>query len=100
MANLLRQMVEVDGLTDLRIIVIVRCGSSAVGQLTGATDPTLAQRRNSLAHGDPFDGMPVGGLLELVRDLRDEAYRGYIADAEKAGLPSPMRQPEGDISDV
>ncbi|MFT9001088.1 MAG: hypothetical protein ABF976_15380 [Acetobacter syzygii] len=35
--------------------------------LAGAA--TLAERRNALAHGDPFDGFPTSGLLGLVRDL-------------------------------
>ena len=34
-----------------------------------------------MAHGDPFDGLPVGGLLELVRDLINYAYRDFIANA-------------------
>jgi len=50
-------------------------------QLTGETRPTLAERRNGLAHGDPFDASPVAGLLELVRDLINYAYRGYLAEA-------------------
>jgi len=32
-----------------------------------------------MAHGDPFEGLPTAGLLELVRDLIDFAYRDYIA---------------------
>ena len=80
-AVLLKHLVIHDKLTDDQIPMIVRCGGTAVGQLTGETIPTLAQRRNSLANGDPFDGAPVGGLLELVRDLINFAYRDYIADA-------------------
>jgi hypothetical protein len=85
-AALLKYMVEVDGLTDAQIPMVVRCGGTAIGQLTGETHPTLAERRNSLAHGDPFDGLPTGGLLELVRDLINFAYRHYIAEFE--GLAS------------
>jgi hypothetical protein len=62
--------------------MVVRCGGSAVGQLIGETHPTLAERRNALAHGDPFDGLPTGGLLELVRDLINFAYRHYMAEAQ------------------
>lgn len=80
-AALLKFMVESDGLTDDRIPMVVRCGGTAVGQLIGATQPTLAERRNALAHGDPFDGLPTGGLLELVRDLINYAYRHYLAKA-------------------
>ena len=81
-AALLKYMVDSDGLTDAQIPMVVRCGGSAVGQLIGETHPTLAERRNALAHGDPFDGLPTGGLLELVRDLINFAYRHYIAEAK------------------
>jgi hypothetical protein len=48
--------------------------------------PTLAERRNGLAHGDPFEGLPTGGLLELARDLINFAYRGYIVEAARQGF--------------
>lgn len=83
---LLKYMVDVDGLTDAQIPMVVRCGGTALGQLTGDTRPTLADRRNSLAHGDPFDGLPTGGLLELVRDLINFAYRHYFAEAASIGF--------------
>jgi hypothetical protein len=86
-ASLLKYMVDADGLTDAQIPMVVRCGGKALGQLTGETRPTLAERRNSLAHGDPFDGLPTGGLLELVRDLINFAYRHYIAEAASLGIP-------------
>jgi hypothetical protein len=86
-ASLLKYMIDADGLTDAQILMIVRCGGKALGQLTGETRPTLAERRNSLAHGDPFDGLPTGGLLELVRDLINFAYRHYIAEAASLGIP-------------
>lgn len=85
-ANLLKQMVEVDGLDDADIPMVTRCNGTAIGQLTGSTHPTLAERRNMLAHGDPFDGFPTGGLLELVRDLIDYAYRDFIAEAAANGV--------------
>jgi hypothetical protein len=89
-AALLKFMVESDGLTDDRIPMVVRCGGTAVGQLIGATHPTLAERRNALAHGDPFDGLPTGGLLELVRDLINYAYRRYLAEAASlSSVPHP-----------
>jgi hypothetical protein len=84
-AALLRYMVKSDGLTDADIPMAVRCGGSATGQLVGEVHPTLADRRNALAHGDPFEGLPTAGLLELVRDLINYAYRGYIAEAVAAG---------------
>ncbi|MCW3837263.1 hypothetical protein ACFQ1E_14200 [Sphingomonas canadensis] len=82
-STLLQHMAEVDGLTDAQIPMSVRCGGKAIGQLTGEIHPTLAERRNLLAHGDPFDGLPTGGLLELARDLINYAYRGYIAEAQE-----------------
>ena len=85
-AALLKYLVEVDGLTDAQIPMVLRCGGTALGQLTGDTRPTLAERRNALAHGDPFDGLPTGGLLELARDLINFAYRHYIAEAAGLGL--------------
>lgn len=85
-AALLKYMVESDSLTDAQIPMIVRCGGTAIGQLTGDIKPTLAERRNKLAHGDPFDGLPTGGLFELVRDLINFAYRDYIAEAVGLGV--------------
>jgi hypothetical protein len=85
-AALLNYMVEVDGLTDAQIPMVTRCGGTAIGQLTGETHPTLAERRNTLAHGDPFEGLPTGGLLELARDLINYAYRSYLVEAAGRGL--------------
>lgn len=78
-ATLLKHMVNVDGLIDAEIPMVVGCHGTAIGQLTGEVRPTLAERRNSLAHGDPFEGLPTGGLLELARDLINYACRHYIA---------------------
>lgn len=77
---LLKHMVDADGLTDAQIPMVANCGGTAIDQLIGETHPTLAERRNTLAHGDPFEGLPIGGLLELVRDLINFAYRNYIAE--------------------
>lgn len=85
-AALLKYMVNADGLTDAHIPMVVRCGGAALGQLTGETHPTLAERRNALAHVDPFDGLPTGDLLELVRDLINFAYRDYIVEAARLGI--------------
>jgi hypothetical protein len=79
-AHLLKYMVEQDGLTDADVPLVQRCGGTVIGQLTGETRPTLADRRNDLAHGDPFEGWPIAGLLELVRDLIAYAYRHYIQE--------------------
>ncbi len=97
-AAMLRYMVEVDGLTDAQIPMVVRCGGSAVGQLIGDIHPTLAERRNAMAHGDPFDGLPTGGLLELVRDLINYAYRAYVAEARVVGDAAPFTSLEIEAS--
>ena len=68
-------MVECDDLTDDKVPMNVRCGGSVVDLLTGGRKPSLAGIRNDLAHGFPFDGFPWSGLLELVRDLIEYAYR-------------------------
>jgi hypothetical protein len=84
--QLLRYMIEADDLTDDKLPMQQRCGlGSIVKRLTGEVRPTLANLRNDLAHGYPFDGLPSSGLLEVVRDLIDYAYRGMIA--EYAALP-------------
>lgn len=85
-AALLKYMVDSDGLTDVQIPMVGRCGGTVLGQLTGETHPTLAERRNLLAHGDPFDGLPTGGLIELVRDLINYAYRDHIAEVASLGI--------------
>jgi hypothetical protein len=79
-ADLLAFMVKEDGLTDEQIPLNQRCGGGKViGFLTGEHKPSLAERRNGMAHGDPYGssgvGSPCAGLLELVRDLIDYAYR-------------------------
>jgi hypothetical protein len=85
--GLLRYMVEKVGLTDEQIPMCAKSGGTAARSLyetedsrkdrkaTGVAAPmTLAEIRNALAHGYPFDGFPWGGLLELVRDLITYAY--------------------------
>jgi hypothetical protein len=76
-AGLLTHLLD-DGLTDDKIPVVQRSGGSVIGFLDGTREPSLAEIRNSLAHGDPFDGLPWAGLLELVRDLIQYAYRERI----------------------
>jgi len=76
-ANLLTHLLE-DGLSDDKIPMVQRSGGGVIGLLNGDREPGLAQIRNSLAHGDPFDGFPQGGLLELVRDLIQYAYRDMV----------------------
>lgn len=85
-ADLLLHMVTVDGLADPKVPMLQRCGGgTVVGFLTGKCEPTLADRRNGLAHGDAFGmsgaGSYCAGLFELVRDLIDYAYRDFDAPA-------------------
>lgn len=84
-ADALRYMVEGDDLTDEKIPLNQRSGGGkVVGFLTGESKPSLAQRRNGRAHGAPFGesgaGMPCSGLLELIRDLIDYAYRNWAKE--------------------
>lgn len=80
-ARSLRHMVEHDGLTDDKLPMHRRCGGgSVVSRLKDEAEPSLANIRNDLAHGYPFDGLPWSGTLELVRDLIEYAYRDVIAD--------------------
>lgn len=81
-ANLLKHVVE-NGLTDDKVPMFQRYGGTIVGPLTGDTKLSLAEIRNSLAHGDAPDGLPWGGLLELLRDLIDYAYRDHPLPAHR-----------------
>lgn len=77
-ARLLNYMAKHDGLTDETFPMNRRCGGgSVVDLLVGKRNPSLADIRNDMAHGHPFDGLPWSGLLELVRDLIEHAYRPY-----------------------
>jgi len=89
-ADLLTYMVEGDGLTDAALPVVARCGGSVVGQVTGDVSPRLSDIRNGMAHGDPFESPPIGGLLEVVRDLIAYAYRDYLAERVSAALPGSV----------
>jgi hypothetical protein len=76
LAHLLRYIPEHDGLTDDKVAMNRRCrGGTVIGLLTGERTPSLADIRNDGAHGYPFDGFPQSGLIELVRDLIEYAYR-------------------------
>lgn len=81
-------MAEHDGLTDEVLPIAQRSGQPIVRYLyetgqaikqrkkVGAPEPiTLARIRNSLAHGDPFDGLIWPGPLEIVSDLIQHAFR-------------------------
>jgi hypothetical protein len=79
-------MVESDGLTEEQVPMNMRCGSPSrvIDRLTGEAKPSLSDLRNDSAHGAPFDGFPQSGLLELVRDLIDYAYRDWPSVVEMA----------------
>jgi hypothetical protein len=78
-AGMLSYMVTDDGLTDEQLPVVQKYGGSVVEliKLKGTVRPSLAEIRNELAHGAPFDGMIKSGLLEIVRDLIHYAYRNF-----------------------
>ena len=78
-SDLLTHMVTVDGLDESKVPMNQRCGpaSKVIARLTEEIRPSLADIRNDSAHGAPFDGFPWAGLLELVRDLIDYAYRDW-----------------------
>jgi hypothetical protein len=77
-----------DGLTEDKIPMNRRSGGSVIPLLNGDRKPSLADIRNKQAHGDPFDGLPWSGLLELVSDLIEYAYRDMVVptDADKTRL--------------
>ena len=61
-------MVEEDGLTDEKVPMLQKCGGGTVGSLpNGSIKPTLAERRNGLAHGDPFRHCPGAGSEKLTK---------------------------------
>ncbi|RYH00343.1 MAG: hypothetical protein EON58_00575 [Alphaproteobacteria bacterium] len=89
---LLRHLVNEDHLTDDELAFTRRYGGSVEKILFetnaamqarksdgGPPPTTLVSIRNGLVHGDPFDGLPWSGLLELIRDLIEYVYRDMIA---------------------
>ena len=75
-------MVEHDGLTDARLPVVQKHGGSVVNNLYGRIG-SISAIRNGAAHGDPFDTLPWGGLLEVVRDLIHCASRDRITEWQR-----------------
>jgi hypothetical protein len=58
-----------------------------------ATGNALNVIRNGLAHGDPFNGLPWGGLLEAVRDVMEHAYRNNPdPPSPYLGMPESRRR--------
>jgi hypothetical protein len=93
LAALIAYMVEKDGLTDDQLPIFQKYGGGAIvrnlyetseqRQLRGKAAPppmNLVERRNRAAHGDPFDNMPCAGLIEVVRDLIEYAYRDFAKE--------------------
>ena len=67
------------------------------------TGNALSIIRNGLAHGDPFNGWPWGGLFESVHEVITHAYRNHpepatyppqVYDMLGEGLPCNL-EPEG-----
>lgn len=79
LAHMLAHMEEADGLTDEKIQLVQRTGGSVIGRIRGKTRPALNNLRNDAAHGYPYDGLLQSGLIELLRDLIEYAYRDRIA---------------------
>jgi hypothetical protein len=96
LSSLIAYMVEEDGLTDGQLPIFHKYGGGSIvrnlyetrdeRKARGSALPpmNLVERRNHAAHGDPFDGMPVAGLIEVVRDLIEYAYRDLIRERRSA----------------
>lgn len=93
LGSLIAYMVEKDGLTDDQLPSFHKYGGGVIVQNLyettkerkargNTTSPpmNLVARRNRAAHGDPFDNMPCAGLIEVVRDLIEYAYRHFIEE--------------------
>ena len=87
-AMLLKYMVTDDHLTDDKLPIVQRCGGSVIGGLTGDRRPTLADIRNEQAHGQSLDGLLIGGLLDVIHDLIEYAYRNRISVYGGAAQPT------------
>ena len=96
-ASLITYMVEEDGLTDDQLPTFCKYGGGVIVRNLYETKDerkargnnvlppmNLVERRNRAAHGDPFDNMPAAGLIEVVRDLIEYAYRNFISERRNA----------------
>lgn len=73
----LEHLVDKVGVRDADLRSVRECGGTVVSRLLLKSPPdgtALSEIRNRLAHGDPFETMPWGGLFEVVRDLVDFMY--------------------------
>lgn len=83
----LKYMVENDGLKDEVLPIYQKYGRAVISNFyreEGSQLGTYVGIRNSLAHGDPFDGLHWPGLLEVVRDLIDYMYRNNPESHEQS----------------
>ena len=96
--KLLKYLVEKDGLSDDKLPIVQKYGGAVVVNLYEPDEArkarvgtprkalipvppmTLVEIRNRAAHADPFDTTPWAGLLEVVRDLIEYAYRDIIVN--------------------
>jgi hypothetical protein len=78
---LLKHMYQRDGLTDDKLPCVQKYGGSVMRLLTEEADPKLAEMRNVRMHGNPFGSGYQSGLVEVVRDLIEYAYRDRIRAA-------------------
>lgn len=93
-SDLLKFMVDHDDLTDDKLPIYHRAGAgSVIAGLNGDVKPGLSGIRNMLAHGYPFDTLPWAGLLEVVRDLIEYAYRDWPGE-----VAAPVMS--GDVGDI
>ncbi len=94
--ELLKHLVEKDDLSDDKLPIVQKFGGAVVVNLyetdearkvrvgtppkvvVPAPPMTLVEIRNRAAHADPFDTAPWCGLLEVVRDLIEYAFRESI----------------------
>ncbi|MGQ0582216.1 MAG: hypothetical protein ACT4O6_09800 [Reyranella sp.] len=86
-SDLLKYMWNHDELTDEQLPSVRRSGGKVKDLICGDRDPSLADMRHARAHGNPFDTGYEAGLIELIRDLIEYAYRDRIAEA-RAFLPN------------
>lgn len=90
--SLLQYMHQRDGLSDDQLPCVRKYGGSILRLLNGETNPGLADMRNVRAHGNPFGSGYQSGLLEVVHDLLEYAYRSSISQAQAAAIaPSSVR---------
>ncbi len=80
-SDLLKYMWNHDALTDDKLPSVRRSGGKVKDLIIGDRDPSLADMRHARAHGNPFGSGFEAGLLELIRDLIEYAYRDRIAEA-------------------